>query len=76
MYLNYVISIALSESLTSLPFRYGEKIDFLDTIDRNFNSMLPLLYCQTMMRYTIKYMDMAKEGNMLMEETGDPESLR
>ena len=26
--------------------------------------------------YNIKYMDMAKEGNMLMEETGDPESLR
>ena len=24
----------------------------------------------------IKYMDMAKEGNILMEETGDPESLR
>ena len=29
-----------------------------------------------MMRYTIKYMDMAKEGNVLMEETGDLESLR
>ena len=28
MYLNYVISIALSENLTSLPFRYEEKSIF------------------------------------------------
>ena len=28
MYLNYVISIALSESFTSLPFRYEEKSIF------------------------------------------------
>ena len=75
MYLNYVISIALSESLTSLPFRYEEKSIFWIQLTE-ISIRCYHCYIARQLRYTIKYMDMAKEGNMLMEETGDPESLR